>query len=111
VARVIYNRLAANEPLGVDATSCYEKEETPCELTQADLESDSPYNTRRKPGLPPTPIASPGRASLEAALNPADGPWRWYVLSDEEGHHEFTDSFEKFQVLVQECADKGLGCG
>ena len=80
VARVIYNRLSQGIALGIDATSCYEKGEQPCTLTTADLESDSPYNTRINPGLTPTPIASPGRASIEAALNPAEGTWIYYVL-------------------------------
>src|SRR5690606_14370357 len=71
VARVIYNRLAQNEALGIDATSCYPKHEFPCKLTKAELEDASnPYNTRRRKGLPPTPIASPGKASIEAALQP-----------------------------------------
>jgi UPF0755 protein len=110
VARVIYNRLAAGEPLGIDATSCYEKGEIPCELTQSELDADSPYNTRHRAGLPPTPIASPGRASIEAALNPADGPWRWYVLSSPDGHHTFTDDYDEFLQLKADCAAQGLGC-
>ena len=110
VARVIYNRLAAGEPLGIDATSCYEKGEIPCTLTQSELDADTPYNTRNKAGLPPTPIASPGRASIEAALNPAEGPWRWYVLSSADGHHTFTDDYDEFLRLKAECAAQGLGC-
>lgn len=111
VARVIYNRLARDEPLGIDATSCYEKGEIPCTLTESDLESDSPYNTRNRTGLPPTPIASPGRASIEAALNPADGDWLYYVLADEEGHHVFTASYDEFLEAREQCIAKGLGCG
>ena len=110
VARVIYNRLAAGEPLGIDATSCYEKGEIPCSLTESELASDSPYNTRNRAGLPPTPITSPGRASIEAALNPAEGPWRWYVLADADGHHAFTDDYDEFLRLKAECAAQGLGC-
>ena len=48
--------------------------------SKIDFTSNSPYNTRKVKGLPPTPIASPGRASIEAALHPADGPWIYYVL-------------------------------
>ena len=110
VARVIYNRLAAGQPLGIDATSCYEKGEIPCTLTESDLASESPYNTRINAGLPPTPIASPGRASIEAALNPAEGPWLYYVLADAEGHHAFTDNYDEFVDLKAECARQGLGC-
>jgi UPF0755 protein len=111
VARVIYNRLERGIPLGVDATSCYEKGEIPCRLFSADFESDSPFNTRRFPGLPPTPIGSPGRDSLRAALEPADGPWIFYVLADAEGNHFFTDSAREFERAKQECIRQGLGCG
>ncbi|MFP3901433.1 MAG: endolytic transglycosylase MltG [Acidimicrobiia bacterium] len=112
VARLIYNRLDRNEPLAIDATSCYEKDEDPCTLTAADLESDSPYNTRVRPGLPPTPIASPGRASLEAALNPPDGDWLYSVLdADGDGDtHIFTADYDEFVEAKQRCQDAGM-CG
>jgi len=111
IARVIYNRLAAGEPLGIDATSCYEKGEIPCTLTESDTVAETPYNTRHRPGLPPTPIASPGRASIEAALAPAEGPWMYYVLADADGRHAFTDDYDEFLRLKEECRQKGLGCG
>jgi UPF0755 protein len=114
VARVIYNRLAEEMPLQIDATSCYVKNEPGgCTLTEADLASDSPYNTRNRQGLPPTPIASPGRASIEAALNPADGDWLYYVLDAEadDGSHFFTADYDEFVEARQRCADAGLGCG
>ena len=111
VARVIYNRLEQGIPLGIDATSRYEAEIEGRSREDLDFESDSPYNTRRIPGLPPTPIAAIGRASLEAALNPEPGPWIYYVLADEEGNHFFTESAQEFQRAKRECARKGLGCG
>lgn len=111
VARVIYNRLEQGIPLGIDATSRYEAEISGRDREELDFESDSPYNTRRVAGIPPTPIAAPGQASLEAALNPAEGDWIYYVLQDEEGNHFFTASFSEFNQAKQECADKGLGCG
>ncbi len=114
VARVIYNRLAEEMPLQIDATSCYVKNEPGgCSLTEADLASDSPYNTRNRQGLPPTPIASPGRASIEAALNPAGGDWLYYVLDAEadDGSHLFTADYDEFVEARQRCADAGLGCG
>jgi UPF0755 protein len=111
VARVIYNRLAAGTPLGIDATLCYEQAETPCQLTQSELDADTPYNTRVHAGLPPTPIASPGQASIEAALAPAEGDWLYYVLAGADGHHAFTASYDEFQQLKAQCAEMGLGCG
>jgi peptidoglycan lytic transglycosylase G len=89
IAGVIYNRLKANMNLGIDATLLYDDPTPDGQLSFSDLEHDSPYNTRLNPGVPPTPIASPGRASLEAALNPADTPYFYYVLCGEDGHHAF----------------------
>ena len=111
VAQVIYNRLRQGIPLGIDATSRYEAEISGRSRDDIDFSSDSPYNTRRVQGLPPTPIASPGRASIEAALNPADGPWIYYVLEDAEGHHFFTDSDREFINAKNRCAELDLGCG
>jgi UPF0755 protein len=89
IAGVIYNRLKADMNLGIDATLLYDDPTPDGQLSFSDLEHDSPYNTRLNSGLPPTPIASPGRASLEAALNPADTPYFYYVLCGEDGHHAF----------------------
>lgn len=113
VARVIYNRLAEGMPLQIDATSCYAKGEPGCSLSQSDLGSDSPYNTRNRQGLPPTPIAAPGRASIEAALAPAEGDWLYYVIDAEanDGSHLFTADYDEFVEAKNRCADAGLGCG
>ena len=96
VARVIYNRIEEDMQLGIDATVQYAIGEHKEELTVSDLDVDSPYNTRKFAGLPPTPIGAPGLASLEAAVEPADGPWLYYVLNDCEGHHAFSESYDEF---------------
>ena len=70
-------------------------------LTRADLLFDSPYNTYRYAGLPPGPIASPGRASLEAAAHPADVPYRYFV-SRNDGSHVFATTLEEHNRNVQE---------
>jgi UPF0755 protein len=116
MARVIYNRLDIGEPLGIDATSRYEAELAGRDRTDIDFESESPYNTRRNAGLPPTPIAAPGRLALEAALAPADGPWIFYVRDPDAsrtppGGHFFTDSASEFEQVKDECEEAGLGCG
>jgi len=108
VAQVIYNRIRERMMLGIDATVLYAIGEQKEQLTQSDLRVDSPYNTRRFAGLPPTPIASPGRASLEAALHPADGPWLYYVIEDEQGRHFFTESSSEFEAAKQRAQDAGL---
>jgi len=116
ISRVIHNRLEAGWSLGIDATTRYAVGKPPGEpLTSEDLASDSPYNTRNPNviGLPPTPIAAPGRASLEAALNPEDGPWMYYVLTDEggvEGAHTFATTEAEFAAAVAICRDLGY-CG
>jgi UPF0755 protein len=112
IARVIYNRLAAGEPLGIDATIVFALGGDR-DLSASDLQVDSPFNTRLYAGLPPTPIAAPGRASLEAALNPDDGDWFWYVLTEENGPgtHTFAVTEEQFIEAVQICVEKDLGCG
>lgn len=96
VAAVIYNRLAEDMTLGIDATVRYALDKWTGDLTTEDLEVDSPYNTREVKGLPPTPICSPGEAALEAALQPADVDYLYYVLEDTDGNHFFTDSYEEF---------------
>ncbi len=111
VAQVIYNRLGQGIPLGIDATLAYGLGKSGNDLTVSDLRTDSPYNSRTRVGLPPTPISSPGEASLEAALVPTTGDLLYYVLQNDEGAHFFTADYAEFQAARQRCADAGLGCG
>ena len=80
VAAVIYNRLHQRMPLGIDATSRYGANNWTRPLTSSQLASNSAYNTRRRPGLPPTPIGNTGLASLKAAANPAKVGYLYYVV-------------------------------
>ena len=111
VAQVIYNRLNQGIALGIDATLAYGLGKNGNDLTVTDLRTDGPYNTRTRPGLVPTPISSPGEASLEAALAPTTGDLLYYVLESQDGRHFFTASYEEFMAARQRCADAGLGCG
>ena len=77
-------------------------------LLNTDLESDSPYNIYRRKGLPPTPIASPGRAALQAALAPEPGAWLFYVLADRDGRHAFAVTDAEFERLRRQAQAKGL---
>ncbi|HEY3144623.1 MAG TPA: endolytic transglycosylase MltG [Acidimicrobiales bacterium] len=108
VARLIYNRLSQGIALGIDATSCYDSPN--CPPTAADLQSESPYNTRNKPGLPPTPISSPSQASIDAALHPVEGDWIYSVIDADanNGTHVFTASYDVFQAAKVKCQAAGL---
>jgi UPF0755 protein len=79
VAAVIRNRIRQGMPLQIDATLCYAKGGCPPVPSNADKQIDSPYNTYRVPGLPPTPIMTVTEQSLRAALAPADVPYLFYV--------------------------------
>lgn len=109
IARVIFNRLDQDIALGIDATTLYGLGRTSGELTKSDLESDSPYNTRSRKGLPPTPISVSSAESLAAAINPADGDWIYYVLeSNDPPRHFFTDSASEFEAAVDKARKDGV---
>jgi uncharacterized YceG family protein len=96
VARVIYNRLHLHMYLGIDATLIYGLDLKQNELV-SHLNSRTPYNTRNHYGLPPTPIANPGLASMQAAAHPAKGSYIYYLLKpNSNGHHYFTSSSADF---------------
>jgi UPF0755 protein len=109
VSAVIYNRLNQGIALGIDATIQYALGDHDGELSSADLNINSPYNTRKVKGLPPTPIGSPGIESLQAALHPAAGDWLYYVLTDCDGHHTFSVDYDDF--LSDKATYKSLDCG
>jgi UPF0755 protein len=112
IASVIYNRLAISQALEIDAALYYgQSTDTPFNTLKA---LDGPYNVYKRKGLPPTPIASPGAASIRAALYPAPPPpqsecpaatdrctYLYYVLKDKEGHHVFATTLEKHNENVK----------
>ena len=108
IAAVIYNRLHAKMPLGIDATIRYGLHIPGTEsLTQKALASSSPYNTRRFHGLPPTPIANPGLASIRAAAHPAHVDYLYFVRKPDKRHHFFTASGQEF---LRKACEYGFGC-
>jgi len=97
VAAVIYNRLRAGMPLGIDATIRYGLDIPPTQaILQSQLDSDNPYNTRNRAGLPPTPIANPGLASMQAAAHPAPVDFLFFVRKADCRSHFFTASEQEF---------------
>jgi UPF0755 protein len=99
IASVIYNRLRLGMPLEVDASIEYTFPEHHTVITKRDLEIDSPYNTYRHTGLPPTPIANPGKASLDAAFRPAKSDYLYYVAKP-DGHSAFAKTLQEHNANV-----------
>jgi peptidoglycan lytic transglycosylase G len=98
VSAVIYNRLRLGMSLGIDATIRYGLGVPATEsLRESHLESLNPYNTRKHAGLPPTPIANPGLASMQAAAHPAPVDYLYFVRKPDKRHHFFTASAQEFE--------------
>ncbi len=100
IAAVYYNRLKIGMALQADPTVQYARGQHTSRVLLKDLEIDSPYNTYKYPGLPPGPIASPGGASLQATLFPADVPFLYFVAMP-DGHHEFRRTLEEHTAAVR----------
>jgi UPF0755 protein len=103
IAGVIYNRLAQGWTLGIDATLLYDDPSPDGELSTVDIETDTPYNTRINAGLPPTPIANPGLASIRAALQPRSTDFMFYVLCADDGSHRFSETLAEHEANVDAC--------
>lgn len=109
VSRVIYNRLSPKTwggtfgKLELDATINYALDQFETNINKSDLDSNSPYNTRKRMGLPPTPINSPGEDALSAALDPPKGDWLWYATVNlDTGETKFTDNYDEFLRFQEE---------
>ncbi len=99
VAAVYSNRLRMRMPLQADPTVQYAQKKRPGRVLFSDLKVDSPYNTYRRVGLPPGPIAAPGSASIAASLFPADVPYRFFVARP-DGHHEFRATYREHLAAI-----------
>jgi UPF0755 protein len=102
VASVIYNRLSQDQSLGIDATVRFIFNKWDGALTESELNSNSPYNTRKFKGLPPGPIGNPGLASIRAAANPANTDYLFYVANPcKPGTHTFHRTLAEFNAAAQ----------
>ncbi|HZN53543.1 MAG TPA: endolytic transglycosylase MltG [Methylomirabilota bacterium] len=99
ISAVFWNRLKINMPLQADPTVQYATGKERRTLTRADLATDHPYNTYRRSGLPPGPIASPGLAAIEAALDPAPVKYLYFVAMDDHRHY-FSASLSEHNAAV-----------
>jgi UPF0755 protein len=118
IARVIYNRIFFDMPLQIDASLYYGQDASRPFSELKEL--DTPYNTYKVKGLPPTPIAMPGRASIRAALNPAPNPraedcpdkkpcaWLYYVLADKNGKHVFATNLADQEKNIAKAKADGV---
>lgn len=107
VARAIENRLDIEMPLQTDAINAYGLGISGTALTTADTSGAQPpyneYNSYKIPGLPPTPIANPGEVSIDAVLNPAEGPWLfWVTVNLDTGETKFAETYDEHQTYVNE---------
>lgn len=101
VAQVLLKRLKLNMPLQTDATLQYLMETPKEEVSIADTQIDSPYNTYQHAGLPPGPIANPGMASIEAVLHPSETDYLYFV-ADRRGHNHYAYTYEEHLNLVNQ---------
>ncbi len=106
VSSVLHNRLEMGMRLDIDATVLYAVGSR--DIADFDREVDSPYNTYVVNGLPPTPIAAPGRTSLEAAANPDQTDYLFYVLSDLDGNHAFAVTLDEHNANVAQAREDGV---
>lgn len=106
VSSVIQNRLEIGQALEIDATVLYALSTR--DVADFDRAVESPYNTYRNPGLPPTPISAPGLASLQAAAAPAQTEFFYYVLSSTDGSHTFSVTFEEHQEAIAKARADGV---
>ncbi|MGD9529745.1 endolytic transglycosylase MltG [Pseudonocardia sp.] len=107
VARVIYNRLDAGQRLELDSTVNYPLDIQALRTSAEARAQDGPYNSYRRPGLPPTPISAPGKDALAAALEPADGTWRFFVRCQTDGTSCFGDTLAEHQANVRKAVANG----
>jgi UPF0755 protein len=114
IARVVYNRLKEPMPLEFDSTTNYGRElagkprKSSAQFTRAELRDPSnPYRTHDKPGLPPGPIANPGKAALDAAVLPAGGPWLYFVRIDKKGNSAFASTLADHEANIARSRKNG----
>jgi UPF0755 protein len=110
VARVIYNRLDDGEILAMDSTVAFANDVYTVFTSDEQRAVDSPYNTYRVAGLPPGPINSPGADALRAALEPAEGPWRYFVTVNlDTGEMKYAETLAEHERNVAQAQQDGFG--
>ncbi|MTE15004.1 endolytic transglycosylase MltG [Nocardia aurantiaca] len=108
VARVIVNRLAAQQPLQFDSTVNYTLDKTEVATTDSDRARKTPWNTYAMAGLPATPISAPSLDAMRAMENPAPGPWLYFVTIDKQGTTLFTENYQEHLRNIEKARQSGI---
>jgi UPF0755 protein len=108
ISSVIHNRLEDGMRLQIDATVVYAIGDVNGRVTAEDLKVPSPYNTYRVDGLPPTPIGTVQMISVQAAVDPAETDYYFYVLADTDGSHAFATTYDEHQANVRKAKEDGV---
>ncbi|MEN8234171.1 MAG: endolytic transglycosylase MltG [Actinomycetota bacterium] len=108
ISSVIHNRLDQDMPLQIDATVIYALGENPGRVLAEHLKIDSPWNTYRVDGLPPTPIGTSQIESITAAVHPAESDYLFYVLVSPDGRHGFSETYEEHREKVEQAKADGV---
>lgn len=110
IARVIYSRLGVGQNLQLDSTVNYKLDRPLITTSDEDRARAGAYNTYHPDvkGLPPTPIGSPGQKAVQAALNPEEGPWMYFVKCQKDGKSCFTNTYEEHQAVSDKAREEGV---
>ena len=108
ISRVIYSRLAKPQRLELDSTVNYKLDRPIITTSDEDREKSGPYNTYQVQGLPPTPIGSPGREAIAAAITPEDGSWMYFVKCQKDGTSCFTDTYDQHLAVSAKARAEGV---
>ncbi|MEU4806085.1 endolytic transglycosylase MltG [Actinosynnema sp. NPDC023587] len=108
ISRVIYKRLSVDQPLQFDSTVNYKLERPIVTTSDEDRDRSGPYNTYQVNGLTPTPIGSPSREAIAAAINPEQGPWQYFVKCQKDGTTCFSDNLDEHDRLAAKARAEGV---
>ncbi|MEV0679547.1 endolytic transglycosylase MltG [Actinosynnema sp. NPDC050436] len=108
ISRVIYKRLSVNQPLQFDSTVNYKLDRPIVTTSDEDRDRSGPYNTYKNNGLTPTPIGSPSREAITAAINPEQGPWQYFVKCQKDGTTCFSDNLDEHNRLADKARAEGV---
>ncbi|CCH33584.1 endolytic transglycosylase MltG [Actinosynnema sp. NPDC047251] len=108
ISRVIYKRLSVDQELQFDSTVNYKLDRPIVTTSDEDRDRSGPYNTYKNKGLTPTPIGSPSREAIAAAISPEQGPWQYFVKCQKDGTSCFSDNLDEHNRLADKAREEGV---